>query len=65
MTTEEAKHVENIVQAIAALNNDATDPNCTVAGYATQAFTRLNEEIRPALVALGFEVQELEPVPNA
>lgn len=65
MTTEESKHVENIVQAIANLNNDATDPNCTTAGYATQAFTRLNEEVRPALVALGFEVQELEPVPNA
>jgi len=51
--------------AFANLNNDAQQPECTSDGYATQAFTRLSEEVRPALIALGFEVPELAPVPSA
>ena len=41
MTNDETKNVQAIVNAIAALNNDAADPNCTTAGYATQANVRL------------------------
>ena len=65
MTTEELKSVNAIREALVSLNADAEDPNCTTMGYATQARTRIIEEIIPALVQLGLDGMEMAPVPQA
>ncbi len=49
---------------ISDLNGDALEPNCTEAMYAAQAYTRLREKVRPILLELGIDCDELVPVPQ-
>ena len=65
MTTEEFKHIQAIRDALEQLNNDAVDPGCTAEHYADQARTRIVEQIVPALVGIGLDTLEMEPVPSA